>query len=205
MNLNQRYRIHTEKRTIKRYLKLLGIIAFLLIFSYTFASYSSTFIAQSNFKVAQWKIVLNGTLIEENVNVLNNVIELRTTPESSDGLIRAGQTGYFDMEIDPDETEVAIEYQVTIDFSEMPEEIEINSYEKLQNGQVIEQGQIPENNKFSGEINLRTENNIKYRLDSRDTVTYRFYWTWDGEDYVIDYNDNYKVKSTIVVQQKIET
>lgn len=203
MTLNQRYRIHNIKNTYKSYLKLFIIIGFLIAFYYTFARYSNVFVTTSDLDIANWRIVINGTKIDSTTETIDNAIELKVDDDETDGIIRAGQTGYFDIEINPDGTEVAIEYQITMDFSEMPEEINMTSYAKMENGIIKDSGQIPADNKFSGEINLNTEENVKYRLDSRDTVTYRIYWTWSGEDFEIDYNDNYNVKSDLMVMQKV--
>ena len=202
MTLNQKYRIHKIK-TYKSYLRLLIIIIFLISFYYTFSKYSNVFVASSGVEIANWKIVINGTRIDSSLESINNAIELKVDNAESEDVIRAGQTGYFDIEINPDGTEVAIEYQIIMDFSEMPEEIEIASYSKIENGIVMENGNIPEDMRFLGEINLNTVENVKYRLDERDTIIYRFYWKWRGEDFEIDYNDNYNVKSDLTVVQKI--
>lgn len=202
MTINQRYRVHKIK-TYKSYLRLFIIITFLVIFYYTFSKYSDLFVLSSDLEIANWKIIINGTRIDSSIETINNAIELKVDNDESENIIRAGQTGYFDIEINPDGTEVAIDYQIVMDFSEMPEEIEIASYARIENGIVKENGNVPEDKKFTGEINLNTEENVKYRLDSRDTVTYRFYWTWRGEDFEIEYNDNYNVKSNLIVMQKI--
>lgn len=201
MTLNQRYRIYGVKKA-SRYLKLFIIIAFLLMFSQTFASYSSMFVVQSDFNVAKWKIVINGTEVNENIKTLNNAIELKSDDNIIDGLIKAGQTGYFDISINPDGTEVSLEYSIAMDFSNMPDKIVMNSYSIIKDNEESEKMAIPSDNSFNGTIYLKQENNVKYRLDSSDTITYRIYWTWSGEDYEIEYN-TYSVTSNITVQQII--
>ena len=195
MNLNERYYISARNKTKKRY-RIFIVIILLLLFSLTLARYNSTATYNSKIGVAKWCIKINNVEITQNTKKLTDEIELVAVEnKSEDDLIKAGQKGYFEINIDPQYTEVSLNYSIVIDTSELPEEIELTKYAVKDFDTKID---MPSNNILTGDILLDGKTN----LDDSDAKTYRIYWEWADEDNIIDIK-NYKLKANIIIKQEI--
>ena len=127
MTLNEKYRIHNRKKSYKSI--LIYVILFLAFFiSNSFARYSTMNNTVIGVDVANWNIKINGIDISQNENTIHNEIELIVTEnETQDKLIEAGQSGYFDIEINPADTEVSIAYKIILDTSNLPDGINLKN------------------------------------------------------------------------------
>lgn len=208
MTLNEKYRMHRSLK-IGNYIKLLCVIVFIVSISFTFSAYNNIIVVKDDYDVAKFSVKVNGQSIEnldedteEEGSKLISDIKLITTNGPDDDIIRAGEEGYFDIEIDPTGTEVALEYFITLDFSSMPEVIKMKSYSL--NG--VDKGELPSDYKFSGEMNLH-KGDANEALVSSDKVSYRIYWQWKGDVSETGYEEiemqDYKLKANVIVQQKI--
>lgn len=195
MNLNERYYISARNKTIKRY-RIFIVIILLLLFSLTMARYNSTSTYNSKMGVAKWCIKINDVEITQNTKKLSDKIEfVAVENKSEDDLIKAGQKGYFEINIDPQYTEVSLNYSIVIDTSQLPEEIELTKYAVNDFDTKID---MPSNNTLTGDILL----DGKTSLEDTDAKTYRIYWEWADEDNIIDIK-NYKLKANIIIKQEI--
>ena len=198
MTLNERYRVHNKNRTNKSLLLYLFVFA-LFIFSTSFSRYLN--IETSSFKaeLANWRIKINGIEINQNTSTIKNEMDLVVTEkESQDGKIMPGQKGYFDITIDPQYTEVALKYNISLDTTSLPKGIKLKEYSlndfSLKN-------RMPENYKLSGKILL----DGKDSLEDGDKKIYRIYWEWPSQEEPMgNALETYKIKANIQVEQLID-
>lgn len=179
MTLKEKYTIKNKKR-IKQFIFLYSILVIFFVIYSTFAKYENTSEGYTKIAVANWKIALNGKELTNNSNTLTDSITLIPTTdidENNSGKIRPGQIGYFDIEIDPTDTEVSFWYQVTLDLANsiLPSGFSIASY-SLDGGAT--KNTLPANNTLSNTVSLDTKNIFTHS----DAQTIRYYWSWESGD-----------------------
>lgn len=195
MNLKQRYKSKSKKRFV-RFLEFYSILAFFLLFYSTFARYTTVVQNESTVGIANWQISINNNNII-NGGTLTNTLELiPSTQTTTNNKLAPGQNGYFDITINPEGTDVAIQYTINIDLKNLPTGIILTTYEILEDNI----SKNIENNKIEGEINLQQ----LQQLTSSEAKTIRVYWEWSGTSTDIPTGEeNYKIQATIMVKQKI--
>lgn len=91
--------------------------------------------------------------------------------------------GYFEIEIDPEDTEVCVEYVINLSFVKQPSTISsdmVFEYYSL-NGENVKHSLS--NNTIDGTTNDKVILlNGKSCLDENDIQTYKIYWRWVGSD-----------------------
>lgn len=211
MNLNDKYRIH-NKRKSNKLLWIYLLIVLIFIFSCSLAKYISDSKIVFKANVAKWNIKVNGVEITQSTTKIKNEMNLIATENlSDDGLIKQGQKGYIDIQIDPKYTEVSLRYKLIVDMSGLPQGIKLTEYSLNDYNKKLE---MPEDNIFEGEILLGGKDS----LDVSDVKNYRLYWEWneDNSDLI---NDNilsndinkdvdtldakYKIKANLQIEQII--
>lgn len=195
MNLKQRYKSKSKKRFI-RFLGFYLILAFFLLFYSTFARYTTVVENESTVAIANWQILINDNDIL-NGGTLTNTLELIPSIQTTtNNKLAPGQNGYFDITINPEGTDVAIQYTINIDLTNLPTGIGLTTYEVLEDNI----SKNIENNKIEGEIDLQQ----MQQLTSSESKTIRVYWEWSGTSTEIPTGaENYKIQATITVKQKI--
>ena len=198
MTLNERYRIHNKSKSNKSLFMYLVLFAF-LIFSSSLARYTNQSNATLGLEFANWCIEINGIKITPDTKTINNKIDLIVTEnKTQDGLIKPGQKGYFDININPQYTEVSLKYKILIDTSDLPSEIKLKNY-SINNSETKQN--MPANKTLSGNILL----DGKASLNETDNKKFRIYWEWASTDSKIEnIKDNYKIKANIQLEQMIE-
>ena len=197
MNLNERYRIHNQSKSNKSLFIYLAIFT-ILVFSNSFSRYFVDSNKTLALEVANWSINVNNIKITETTKTISNGINFVVTDHpSNDGTIKPGQKGYFDITVDPENTEVSIKYTITIDTSELPEGIKLKDYSI--NGS---------NEKITMQNNKKIEETLfiyeKLAFDSSDIKTYRIFWEWEDDDAKSEnIRNNYKIKANIQIEQII--
>lgn len=194
MTISERYKILSINRKKNSFKRLYIIIIFLFAISFTFSCYSETQQVNVIADVAKWKIKINNYEINENLPT--NVINLIYENNSNENVILPGQTGYFDIDIDPTGTEVSIEYQLIINLDNMPNDMQLTGYtlNPLEND--IKEN-MPSNNTITGNIALENGE----ALNSSYKKTYRIFWEWDGTETLV--KDNYNIDVDAKVKQII--
>lgn len=136
MNLKVRYKSSRKKR-FARFFAFYSFFALILCFYGSFARYIAVTENSPTIEVATWKILVNGNDISGE-KIITNQITLEPNGESktTDNKLAPGQTGYFDIIINPDGTEVAIEYSISLDTTNLPEGIVLTAYEVVEDGDV---------------------------------------------------------------------
>ena len=196
--LNQRYQVHNKPKSNKSLL-LYALVFAILIFSTSFSRYMTENGSTLGMSVAKWNIKVNNRSITQFNTTMQNEMSLVVTDNSTnDNIIRPGQKGYFDIIIDPQYTEVSLNYEVKIDTSELPSQIQIVNYSL---NDLTEKITMPNNKTLTGSILLDGADN----LDSTAKKYYRIYWQWPIENGKIEnIKSSYKVKANVKIEQFID-
>lgn len=195
MSLHGKYNVGNKKN--KKQWMIFAVVFFLLtfflVFCPTYARYVSEWNGRLGAEIAQWKIKING------VDLSGGSADSVTIEMIPDGgfvagqKIKAGQTGYFDVVIDPTDTEVSFSYAVAVDAenSNLPNGMKIDGY--AVNGE--DRSSMTVGVSANGDIMLPS-NGI---FSSADRVKVRFFWTWED----VDFNEyaDYEIVVTATVRQ----
>lgn len=198
MNLKTRYKSKSRKRVIRFFVFYSFLSLFLLLYS-TFGRYTTIQEGKPRTEIANWNIKINNNDVTSE-NTMSNIITLVpdvTTQTTTNNELAPGQTGYFDIVINPQETDVSIEYIINFDMTNLPTGVSITSYEIVEDGIA----NTFTNTSIEGEINL-SENTKS--LSESDTKTVRVYWSWsDTTTDIPNETDSYSIKVIVSVKQKL--
>lgn len=203
MSLHERYNAFT-KRNIKQWLVLVIVCvlsAFFLIFGSSLARYTADWNGHLGTGIAQWKIQINGvTLSDDSVASALHVTLIPDTdviPEYPEK-IKAGQTGHFDVKIDPAGTQVSFSYRVAVDLvnSKLPHGMHIDAYSVTVGENIGSTIAFSKDDKSVGGVIALPVGGI---FTTDNSVTVRFYWTWEDVDF--DEFAVYDIVVTATVQQ----
>lgn len=198
MDLNKRYRPKRRRRVI-RFLLFYLFLSSVLIFYSTFAKYTTVVEDAPTIDIANWNIKVNNSDSNTTQN-LSNVIKLTpdtTTQTTTDNKLAPGQTGHFDIIINPEGTDVALQYSLSFVTNTLPEGISLTNYEIIEDGIT----NAVQNNIIQGEITL---NEQKDQLSANDVKTIRVYWKWnESSNDIPTGTEYYAISATIVIKQKL--
>ena len=149
-----------KKSSVKRYLFLLVIFG-VLVTSYmivdTYALFETNGTGVVSEDVGKWIIKLNNTDISGGVSedfTINNFIYTDNS-NVENGFIAPGRNGYFDIVVDAKGTDVAVRYDISVDFTQnsYPDNISFR-VENLSGGDAI----LSDVSTYSGVISLNSIN-----------------------------------------------
>ncbi len=116
---------------------VLSVLLIVVFFStYSYALFESEITGEVETNIASWKIKINNTLIQEGITnqfVINSINYTQTDSNVRSGKFAPGIEGYYDLEIDPTDTEVSVKYSIIIEDFET-ENLEIDRIELLSGG-----------------------------------------------------------------------
>lgn len=155
--------------------RILIILSIILVFitiyiirdTYGLLESKNKMIMDSN--IAKWNVLINGLDIKSGNNFIVDTINIENSDDVLDGKIAPGGKGYFDIVINPTNTETSILYSVTFDFSKLISVFTIDKIEELTSGNLIRTGE----NTYSKVITL---DEIKNEVIN----TIRVYIKWDN-------------------------
>lgn len=177
MTLKEKYTIKNgNKSRIKQFIFICSIVVLFFLLYSSFARYEHISEGYAKVELANWKFMLNGQNLTSIQSELPDTITLIPTTnidENNPSKIKPGQTGYFDIEINPTDTEVSFEYKITIDTSKLPQTLTINSY-SINDGEEIE---LSAEKKINNTVFLEGKN----IFTSNDTQKIRCFWSWTGD------------------------
>lgn len=115
-----------------------------------------------NPSIAKWNVLINGTDIKTGERFIVDSVNFGDSTDVLNGKIAPGVSGYFDIEIDPTNTDTSIIYSITFDFSQISDVFVIDKIEETTKGNLIRTG----NNTYSkvitlDEIKENAKNNIR--------------------------------------------
>ncbi len=145
---------------MKKIFFIFGLVAtFLLLFKFStsFALLESKAVHVVSSDVATWSIIINNTDISNSsTSFVIDQINWDSSDNVKEGKVAPGIGGYFDIIIDPSNTDVSIMYNLIFDFSSLENtDIEVESISEISNNEIIRTGQ----NTYTGIINLSDINN----------------------------------------------
>jgi len=179
MTLKEKYTIKNKKR-MKQFIFLYSVLVIFFAVYSSLAKYEKKSEGYIKIAVANWKIALNGKELAENNNVLtDSIVLIPTTYIDAENPLKVmpGQSGYFDIEINPADTEVSFCYQINLNVTNNASSsgFSISSY-SLDGGATVYT--LPDNKTVSDTVSLGGRD----RFTEQDTRTIRYYWIWDMGD-----------------------
>lgn len=164
----------TENRKKLKQAALLCSVFVIFFAAYaSLAKYELASVGSVKIGVANWNIKLNGEELTSS-SQLDNSIQFFIDSAKDYGSPEPGESGHFDITIDPAGTEVSFAYQVALDKRRLPARFSVASY-SLNGGARID---LPEGANVEGQVFL----NGKTQFTAEDAQTIRYYWRWDEPD-----------------------
>ncbi|HPE14795.1 MAG TPA: hypothetical protein PLT65_03035 [Bacilli bacterium] len=158
-----------------------GILAFAIYqVAFTYALFETNQTAKVDNDLATWDITLNGsqvTTLEHTFDITQ--FNWATSTHVASGKVAPGLSGYFDIVLDPGETDVSIRYDITFDFSEMTnEEFTVTQIEETVNNNLIRTGEFV----YTGIITL-----AEIELETTHTIRTSLAWNNNEANNEVDY------------------
>ena len=184
-------------------MKKLLILTFFTILTFsllvtTYGIFESGILSGTSIKVAAWEVTINDSIITNENKTFNiNDIIWEGSENVLDGKVAPGMKGYFDIVIDPKNTDVSIRYDILYNLEDLNK---INSFFKITNVEEINKNNLikTDENTYTGLIDINNKN----------THTIRTYVEWiDDEnngqnDYLMGISDEiFKISIDINVIQ----
>ena len=147
---------------------LILLVASIYLIKETYAVFETTGTGTADFSIGSWVINLNNVDISSGQTVSFSINSFTYSDSShiANGVIAPGRSGYFDLILDPDGTDVAVRYDITLDMEEEYED-NITYYVTTTDGTTIRTGEST----YSGIIDLAS-------IDNGDTATLRIVVEW---------------------------
>lgn len=164
---------------IKKILLILSLIMAILTIwqiNSTYAIFYSEAKAQISQKLGKWNITVNNTDIVSAVTKEFTINEIKLIENTStlQNKIAPGTQGYFDIQINVNDTDVSTKYEMEIDETSLKESnIHIKNVQELQQDKKIDK---TEDNKYIGIILLK---DIK---SGKSTHTLRIAFAWENDE-----------------------
>lgn len=160
---------------MKKYIMVIAPFFLLLAvigLSVTYALFESNKNIDTEVEIAKWQVKINKDVIEgHNLNFTIDKVNWENNQYVKEGKAAPGLSGYFDIEIDPNNTETSIRYDVKFNFSSLnSSQFEIESIEELNDKQIVKTGintysniikltDITNNEKNTLRVNIKWNNN----------------------------------------------
>ena len=161
---------------MKKFTMVLTPFFFLVMILIVVGSYSlfeSQRVNTTNLEIAKWEIKVNESLLSGNSSTftVNNFI-WSTSPYVMEGKAAPGLDGYFDIIIDPNDTDTSIRYDVTFDFSNLDNnQFSITEIKEIDDKSIVRTGEYT----YSNIITLD-------EIENSETNTIRVYIEWINDE-----------------------
>ena len=150
--------MNKKKITILLVISILLLVVF--VSSYTYALFESNITSDVETTVANWNIKINNSSIINGTSesfVIDSLNYTQTDSNVRNGKFAPGIEGYYDITIDPTDTDVSIKYNVLIDELEA-ENLKIDRVELISGGTITKE----DDTHYSGIIPL--SNKVVHRI-----------------------------------------
>ena len=161
---------------MKKYSMVLAPFFFLVTILIVIGSYSlfeSQRTNTSELEIAKWEIKVNDDLLSggESTFTINNFV-WSTSQYVKPGKAAPGLSGYFDIVIDPNDTDTSIRYDITFDFSNLDsDQFQITEIKEIDDKSIVRTGEYT----YSNIILLED-------IDDGETNTIRVYIEWVNDE-----------------------
>lgn len=157
---------------MKKYLMVIVPLFFLIgtfLIVRTYALFESNHVSTKELDMAKWQVKLNDSIVDGATSdfTISNVY-WNESENTKSGKVAPGMTGYFDIEIDSNNTDVSIRYDVDFDFSNLDEsQFKIDEIYEIDGNEIIKTSKST----YSGVIKLGD--------DGVDTLRVELSWLSD--------------------------
>ena len=104
--------------------------------SYGLFETNNTITVDSN--IAKWQVKVNNSNITDPVSFIVDNYVVESDSMVKEGLIAPGMTAYFDIEIDPNDTDVSVRYDLTLNTEELENDrIQITNVEEINHHTIV--------------------------------------------------------------------
>lgn len=161
---------------MKKYTMVLAPFFFLvmiLIAVGTYALFESQRQNTSELEIAKWEIKVNDDLLSGSASTFTvNSFTWSTSQYVKEGKAAPGIDGYFDIEIDPNDSDTSIRYDVTFDFSNLDsDQFTITEIKEVNDKSIVRTGEYT----YSNIIPLED-------IEDGETDTIRVYIEWINDE-----------------------
>ena len=185
-----------NKKRITILIVLSALLVIVFISTYSYALFENNISGEVETDIAKWKIKVNNSLITDGTSetfVIDTINYTQTDSNVRSGKFAPGIEGYYDLEIDPSNTEVSVKYNIIVDNFET-NNLEVSRVELLtQNAGTL----TVDGNTYTGIIPLNNKKIHKIRM----YITWTDYNTEEtnAEDSIIGTRDNPDVHIPVTV------
>lgn len=125
--------MNRQSKTKRSILVVLMIVCLIAVIGGTYSRYTSTGNVNATTEIADWHVVLGADKdITSATNTLNVPFVLDANTYVADGKIAPGRAGHFEFTINPDGSEVAIDYTITLGADAVAAALEAGSNAKIE-------------------------------------------------------------------------
>ena len=151
----------------------LFFILIAIIVTCTYALFESTRINTSMIDIAKWQVQINGDVIDGSSDTFTiNSFTWSNSSKVKSGKAAPGLDGYFDIVINPNNTDTSIRYDIEFDFSDLDEnQFSIDRIVEIDDKNIYRTGEFT----YSNVITLD-------EIENHDTNTIRTYITWIADE-----------------------
>lgn len=172
----------SKKKRFVLFLAIISLFVSLNMVEKTYAKYVTETTGSASLNIARWDIVVNDEHIKDNqsltAELTPNYVE---NPNVAAGVIAPGSIGYFDITIDPENTDVSFSFDITVDETE---DSNVTDLEVLKYYIDSEDNLVNVDNSFTSISDTIT-------IDNKVSKTVRIYIIWnDNQETENMNNDN---------------
>ena len=142
-------------------------ITAIFFFQKAYSLFESNRVNTSSISVAKWQVKINNDNISGSSSTftINNINWIESENVKS-GKVAPEMDGYFDIEIDPNNTETSVRYDITFDFTNLDSsQFVINEIKEIDEKEIVRTGEFTYSNIFTlDEINNNETNTIRVYL-----------------------------------------
>lgn len=124
-------------RKILFFVVLLFLSLTIMEISSTFGLFETNNVITVDNNIAKWQVKVNNSNINDDVHFVVNNYNVSVDSNVKEGLLAPGVGGYFDIDIDPNDTSVSVRYDINFDLSGLNNDsIQIVNIEELGNNSI---------------------------------------------------------------------
>ena len=195
MAKRKKYRL---KKRVKNFLIFYTFICILFLSNYTLSRYIESTEETVGIDIAKFKVTVNDINVSDGIPIQFNFSDNSTFVK---GKVVPNGKGYFEFTINPDGTEVSLEYEIKFMLEELDEDFKLE-YFTINDGET--HYDITDGNIAKKDLLLPT---TEKGFTDADKINIKVYWYWDEQDEIlnpdIDIYDNKDMNILVIVKQKI--
>ena len=195
MVTSRKYRL---KQRIKNFLIFYIIVDILFIASYTLSRYAGATLGTSTIDIAKFNVSVNNINIKDSTPIQFDFSDSKTFTSRK---IAPNSKGYFEFTINPNGTEVSLEYEIKFILDELDEDFKLTYFTVNDSTTHYD---ITDKNIVKNDLLLPS---IETGFKDSDKINIKVYWFWDEQDKILnpqkDVYDNKDMKILVIVKQKI--